>query len=102
MSEITLKPCPCCGGAAEILKQGYREYAPTYSVRCKVCGLTTGNHKSEKEAADRWNTRKPIDQIVEILEEEMPISWKHDYIGGMKDAFMEAIEIVKEEGGIND
>lgn len=43
-----------------------------------------------------------MERIVEILEEEMPISWEHDYIGGMKDAFMEAIEIVKEEGGIND
>lgn len=100
MSEITLKPCPCCGGMAEILKQGHREYAPTYSVRCKVCGLTTGNSLSEKGAVGRWNTRKPMERIVEILEEEMPISWEHDYIGGMKDAFVEAIEIVKEEGGI--
>lgn len=58
MSEITLKPCPCCRGEAEILKQGHREYAPTYSVRCKACGLTTGNHKSEKEASRIWNTRR--------------------------------------------
>lgn len=37
-----------------------------------------------------------FEKIVDRLEEAMPITWKHDYLGGKKDAFVEAISIVKE------
>ena len=43
---------------------------------------------------------KTVERIISRLEEEMPISWKQDYAGGKKDAFVEAITICKEEGGI--
>ena len=36
-------------------------------------------------------------KIIEKLEENIVITWKHDYDGGRKDAFNEAIEIVKHE-----
>lgn len=44
--------------------------------------------------------RKTFERVVERLEENIVITWEHDYLGGKKDAFMEAIEIIKEEGGI--
>ena len=37
-----------------------------------------------------------IDKVVEQLEEKIVITWKHDYDGGRKDAFNEAIGIVKQ------
>jgi hypothetical protein len=46
--------------------------------------------------------RKPFERVVERLNEEMPISWEHDYRGGKKDGIMEAIKILKEECGINE
>ena len=46
--------------------------------------------------------RKTIDRVLDRLDEEIPISWKHDYRGGKKDGIVKAIEIVKEECGINE
>ena len=40
---------------------------------------------------------KVFEKIIEKLEEKIVITWKHDYDGGRKDAFNEAIEIVKQE-----
>ena len=47
------------------------------------------------------DTSYDIDKVVEQLEEKIVITWKHDYDGGRKDAFNEAIEIVK-QGGVAD
>ena len=38
-----------------------------------------------------------FEKIIEKLEEKIVITWKHDYDGGRKDAFNDAIEIVKQE-----
>ena len=37
-----------------------------------------------------------IEKILERLEEKIEPTWKHDYLGGRKDAFVEAIAIVQE------
>ena len=47
------------------------------------------------------DTSYDIDKVVEQLEEKIVITWKHDYDGGRKDAFNEAIGIVK-HGGVSD
>ena len=52
MSEIKLKPCPFCGGKAEIIK--------TYStiwVKCLDCHASTTCRPTEAEAAKIWNRR---------------------------------------------
>ena len=92
MSEIKLLPCPFCGGKALECKT---------KIICKDCTCTVYGANLDK-AKKNWNTRKPMERIIERLEEQMPISWKFDYIGGKKDGIVEAIEIVKEEGGMND
>ena len=45
MSEIKLKPCPFCGGAAEIVWEvdaGYYFAEESYHTRCKDCGCNLG------------------------------------------------------------
>ncbi len=45
--------------------------------------------------------RKPFERVVERLEMKQPTSWEYDaYWNGVKETLEEAIEIVKEEGGI--
>lgn len=52
-----LKPCPFCGGDAEIVKEGHREYKPTYFVGCKICCIKTYSYIELDRAIDRWNRR---------------------------------------------
>ena len=49
-----LKPCPFCGGDAEITK-----WHEGYFVECKEqrCGGTIGAYKTEEKAIEAWNTR---------------------------------------------
>lgn len=51
---IELKPCPFCGGEAEITK-----WYEGYFVECREqhCGGTIGAYKTEAEAIEAWNTR---------------------------------------------
>ena len=47
--------------------------------------------------------RKAFERVVERLEMKQPTSWEHDaYWNGVKETLEEAIEIVKEECGINE
>ena len=119
MSEIKLLPCPFCGnndrrvGIRRMGKKGYK-------VVCGKCGAS-GSYVAIKDWHDNkmiaqgqaiklWNTRKPMERIVERLEEvsnEKTEIWSG--IGRTDDSrcygfyvlgIDESIEIVKEEGGI--
>ena len=52
--ERRLKPCPFCGGHAEIkcdvLYRGY-------NARCQLCGVNTRNFETKDEAIEAWNRR---------------------------------------------
>ena len=65
-----LKPCPFCGGEAEVAEGTYTAWEEGYSVRCRHCALTFGasgrlgecyewscSFKSEEEAIEAWNRR---------------------------------------------
>ena len=52
MSEIKLKPCPFCGGEAEILNVDDR-----YTARCRSCFCGTGEYKDPERASETWNRR---------------------------------------------
>lgn len=66
-----LKPCPFCGGAANIGKRTFHEqtvaesewHQPTfYFVSCKLCTAQTDTMRgclNEEVAAERWNRRTP-------------------------------------------
>jgi hypothetical protein len=110
MSEIELKPCPFCGGEAETYEcetsndiydidtLGYvdTEYYMVYGVGCCNCGCVIAEMKTEEKAIEAWNTRKPMERIVEQLEELKKF-------GGLKQlvynqAVCDSIEIVKKGG----
>lgn len=49
-----LKPCPFCGGEAELLNSLYGEWI----VRCPDCeGMVEKWRETEEEAAEQWNRR---------------------------------------------
>ena len=69
MSE--LKCCPFCGGEARLYSfhsQTIKTYKE-YWVKCKNDCCQTKNFRSEEKAVEQWNTRTPMDNIVEKLEE---------------------------------
>ena len=62
MNEPELKPCPFCGGMAEILitsknriEEQKRGRAPP--VRCKICRASSVAEFNENKAVERWNRR---------------------------------------------
>lgn len=105
MSEIKLLRCPFCGGEAELLK-GQCEI-DNY-VMCLECRSKTKLYNTKASAIKAWNTRKPMQNIVERLEElkdkaVINVTPKNvlahiDWVEGMD----KAIEIVKEEGDLNE
>lgn len=67
MSEIKLLPCPFCGGEAERIKRG-SNFPYIHGVWCIACNCRTSFEKSEEISIEKWNTRKPMEQILERLE----------------------------------
>ena len=66
-NEIKLLICPCCKAKAYTDRIGN----PLFTIRCTniKCGLKVSK-PTLKEAVDAWNTRKPMDSIIELLEKE--------------------------------
>ena len=94
-----LKPCPFCGGEAELWdnKMEYR----LYGVLCKECDCMTPYAVTGEEAVEVWNRREPIDKIVEQLGNA-----KDEFSGGtLQEEYYwrginKAIEIVKKGGAV--
>ena len=107
-SEVLL-PCPFCGGEAELDIDDLGNWL----VRCKKCFCRTSRSMSKFFPTVSWSTRKPMQEIVERLEEYRE-DFMHDVYEELRDdcdncranriieRFDEAIEIVKEVGGMND
>lgn len=58
MSEIKLKPCPFCGGKAEIFYwQGYINDECHSNLTCTTCGVGFHDVLSEEDAFKAWNKR---------------------------------------------
>ena len=98
-----LKPCPFCGGEVALLK-GLCEL-DNY-VMCLSCRSKTKPYNTKETAINVWNTRKPIQKVLERLEEQQKIykeAWENTdwipdktaYINRAR-GFEQAIEIIKE------
>lgn len=111
MSEIKLLPCPFCGGEAEL----DNSVANAVSVECTVCHASSPiflrMSDREQKAIESWNTRKPMERILTRLEEEertlqdkyernLKKEYDDPFVSGRLCELECAIEIVKEEGGI--
>ena len=95
MSEIKLLPCPFCGGEASELKY-FPHNARRIKTRiyCKNCRVNSGDWGRKDFAIKAWNTRKPMEQIVERLEEYREEN-KHEENSGFIDC---CIDIVRAGG----
>lgn len=114
MSE--LKKCPFCGGEAKLLK-GLCELDNYFM--CLNCRIKTKLYNTKAAAIKAWNTRKPMDKIVERLEElkqkeydteercndegfynDVEDAYEDGESQGLFSGFAQAIKIIKEEGGV--
>ena len=88
-----LAKCPFCGEELEL-----HCTSRYYMHKLNGCILRHFCFEADDELyIDLWNTREPMERIVERLEEEKS-DWNDDYNVPIK----KAIEIVKEEGGLNE
>lgn len=117
MSEIKLKECPFCGGEAEFCRtsiktsDGWSDDVFVYCTECRnrtsavlYNKLKHGECGEYQEASDQWNTRKPMDRIVERLEnyKEKYSSGDGEFTDELVDRVLRnAIEIVK-AGGVDE
>ena len=97
MSDERLLTCPFCGGEANCSDYYGEDCIFEYLVICLDCGVSTQTFLTEEEAIEAWNTRKPMERIVERLEDKFVSTWDCGYEGGYKDAIVDAIKIVKME-----
>ena len=103
MSEI--KRCPFCGGEATLTnKLSKDEYGQRlWNVCCFGCANRTSSYWDKEIAIEAWNTRKPLERVIERLEEQEEECKKYwdefddeDAFGGMN-AYMNSIAIIKQE-----
>lgn len=65
---IEVKKCPFCGGEAELIKIK-SNFPYIHGVWCIGCNCRTSFEKSEEIAIEKWNNRKPVNVVLERLEE---------------------------------
>ena len=122
MSE--LKSCPCCGEEIQggVRLTGYMMMNRKY-IKCDACGLKmessydidglsqTHLKAITEDLIRRWNTRKPMQNIVERLENHIRYcELCHEEFNDSRmsltyevqlNSYKNAIEIVKEEGDLD-
>ncbi len=99
MQNDKLLNCPFCAGEAKIDITGDGGYRVTCK-RILGCGCKFEWFDSEDEAIASWNTRKPMERIVESLEEVSFERYGNQGMGGELVVNLDdAIDIVK--GGVD-
>lgn len=88
----SLFPCPFCGGKARFANKN------GHWIICNECGTGTNYYTESEDAIAAWNQRKPILNIIWQLQRRIHPLHNVNWNAAME----KAIEIVKEEGGLND
>lgn len=69
--EVTLLPCPFCGGSAKYYYHTPAGMSNCHHVECDDCGNGTCLHETEAEAIAAWNTRtaatEPLEAQIAVL-----------------------------------
>ena len=96
-----LLPCPFCGGEAEMTWQRHGFDTMLYWIFCRECGCKQCSSIHKEAVINAWNTRKPMERIVEGLEEERKYSFEYfrEDEGQFRKGLREAIRIIKKAGG---
>lgn len=102
MSE--LKKCPFCGGEVVMFIEQLDATRDCYNFHCDNCDMSIYYDYSDRNMAIKtWNKRKPVERVIERLEEyanDLKEDWdkydNEDDFGGYC-AVSRAIEIIKEE-----
>lgn len=121
MSDKKLLPCPFCGGEIKQMfmnEETFVECVWDESIgnastwfKCYECDSEYFHDEpidTPEKQVEWWNTRKPMQKIVERLEERLEETYKLYAIAfnaediGSYSAYSDAINIVKKEGGLND
>lgn len=68
---MDLKPCPFCGGEAEILVDSDRTSSKPWSLRCTGCGVDLRWYATQQEVRARWNMRIGEERLLEIELEKL-------------------------------
>ena len=107
MSEIKLLPCPFC--KAELKKW---DYMPNVFFEHPYNGCILSGKKVLESEHDikAWNTRKPMERILKRLESKKVLEYvasvkgskEETLINGYVKGIKKAIDICKEEGGLNE
>ena len=107
MSDIKLLPCPFCGGKFEEINNTSCKQGDNWlwSTECMECGLFIED-KDKENLIKRINTRKPMERIIERIENARQKYQRLVKEQGEKEdeainiLFRGMMNIVKEEGGI--
>lgn len=72
-NELKIKKCPFCGGEIRFVKTGCSSRGKIGHLYCDGCKETFfKNDKwyTELDLYESWNTRTPVDNVIDRLEEE--------------------------------
>lgn len=78
-----LKPCPFCGGEAEIIIFSVEYGTVTVGCTNEECDITMGKaFFTDKEAIQHWNRRvnKALSEIFETIIDEQPLAYDVDEV----------------------
>lgn len=99
-----LKPCPFCGGEAELVNidaAGVQGIPDPVTVCCKECKCSTNWFSKEWEAIDAWNSRASDGTIdIAMLETKLrKYADKKCYDGEIElaNGILKAVSFIKEE-----
>lgn len=109
MSEIKLLPYPFCSGKVEIRQKGHSSY---YGGCVNGCFISSSEY-DKNVLTKQLNTRKPMQGILEKLQDELELSGKEKVrtidnpyqfrrVQGYSDGIAVAIDFVREVGGMNE
>lgn len=100
MSDTELKPCPFCGG--KVIIEDIGEGDEYYMIACKnpTCNgsFCFGERGTKKDFIRAYNTRKPMERIVEQLEEQQNKNRYENHHDGWNVGIDQVIEIVQKGG----
>ena len=110
MSEIKLLPCPFCGGEARLNHGISLDGIDGWVAECSnyqcIAHSSDSIYYSQDAAIAQWNTRKPMERIIERIENARQKYQRLVREQGEKEDeamnihFRGVMQIVKEEGGI--